>query len=129
MTAINATRVQQNLDQFRLGGDKIFQSDNNLFAMFSRRWGLVFPWMRVINRIISPLRVSVEWSYGKVKYLFKKLSVKMLQKLMSNAHVDDFILATFFTNCRTCYAWNGPCRKTFGVPPPSIEDYLNQSFF
>lgn len=126
MTAINATRVQQGLHRFHLYGDKIFQPDHNLYAAYSRRWGVVQNWMRQYNRIMSPLRVSVEWSYGKVKYLFKKLSLKMAQKMMLNSPVDDFILATFFSNCRTCYNWDGPFRKTFGVPPPSIDDYIGQ---
>ena len=126
MTTINATRAANNLEPFRLCGDKIFQSDQNLFAMYSRRWGPVTPWMTNINHIMSPLRVSIEWCYGKVKYLFKKLSVKMAQKMMLNNPVEDFILATFFTNCRTCYNWDGPFRKTFTIPPPNIDDYLNQ---
>lgn len=126
MTQINARRVAQNLGRFRLCGDKIFQPDQNLFAMYSRRWGPVSPWMTNLNRIISPLRVSIEWCYGKVKYLFKKLSLKMAQKMMLNNPVEDFILASFFTNCRTCYNWDGPFRKTFRIPPPTIDDYLNQ---
>lgn len=79
-----------------------------------------------LNLIMSPLRVTIEWSYGKVKYTFKSLSFKMAQKMMLNQPVHDFINATFFANCRTCYQWDGPFRNTFGVAPPTIQDYLSQ---
>ncbi len=126
MIAINAEREARNNPPVRLYADKIFRTDIIIVAAYSAAWGFVQPWMEALNRLMSGLRVSVEWSYGKVKYLFKSLSFKMAQRLMGNQPVDDFIIATFFTNCRTCYQWDGPFQRTFGVQPPSIYDYLDQ---
>ena len=126
MLLINAQRELNGEDPVKLAGDKIFRGDAVLFAMFSELQGALPPWMELINSIISPLRVSIEWSYGKVKYLFKSLSLKMAQRLLAGRPCDDFILATFITNCRSCYQWDGPFKKTFGVEPPSIYDYLDQ---
>ena len=126
MVLINAQRVLLGQPEFRLYSDKIFRTDLILIAAYSAARGFVTPWMHNLNHIMSPLRVSVEWSYGKVKYLFQSLSLKMAQKMLRGRPVDDFICATLFTNCRTCYQWDGPFRTTFGVPPPSIHDYLGQ---
>lgn len=128
MIRINLQRTMLGLLDVHLYGDRIFRTDAVITAAYSARWGVVQQWMLNSNLIMSSLRVSVEWTYGKVKYLFKSLSLKMAQKLMSAQPVDDFILATFFMNCRTCLMWDGPfrSRSTFGVVPPSLDDYLNQ---
>ena len=126
MITINAQRLALGQPNVYLYADKIFRTDQIVIAAFSAQWGLVQPWMHNYNRIMSGLRVSVEWSYGKVKYLFRSLTFKMAQKMMGNYPVDDFILATFFTNCRACYQWDGPFYATFNVVPPSIYDYLDQ---
>ena len=126
MVTINDHRQQVHSPHVFLYGDKIFQSDGIVIAAYSARWGFVQPWMVNLNRIMSRLRISVEWSFGKVKYLFKSISFKMAQKLMKNQPVNDFIIATFFANCRTCYQWDGPFKNTFDVRPPSIEEYLSQ---
>lgn len=101
MIAINEERMARNEEPVRLYADKIFRTDMIIVAAYSAAFGFVQPWMHALNRIMAPLRVSVEWSYGKVKYLYKSLSFKLAQKLMRNQPVEDFILATFFTNCRT----------------------------
>lgn len=134
MLLINAQRVLLGQPEFRLYSDKIFRTDQILIAAYSAARGFVTPWMHNLNHIMSPLRVSVEWSYGKVKYLFQSLSLKMAQKMLRGRPVDDFICATFFTNCRTCYyqcVTNGMglfVQARFGVfhPRLQIHVYLGQ---
>ena len=126
MIYLNAQRAGIGQPEYHLYADKIFRTDQIIIAAYSAQWGLVTPWMLGLNLIMSSLRVCVEWSYGKVKYLFKSLSLKTAQKTIGSRPVDDFICATLFTNCRTCYQLDGPFRTTFGVPPPSIHEYLGQ---
>ena len=126
MVAINATRHALGLRHLYFYADKIFRSDLVVIAAYSPRWGVLQPWMINYNNIMTKLRVSVEWAFGKVKYLFKKDSLQLANKLMATEPTGDFVLAAFFSNCRTCLQWDGPFRTTFGVVPPSLEDFLSQ---
>jgi len=128
MLVIRAQRQAAGLRDVFMYADKIFRTDNIiLIAAYSARWGFVQPWMVNLNEIMSKLRVSVEWWFGKVKYLFKSISFALnLRVQVNNAPVGDFILGAFFTNCRTCLNWDGPFRGTFGVRPPDFDDYMNQ---
>ena len=127
LIAINAQRVILGLPHLYLYADKIFRTDNLMIAAYSARWGFVQPWMDHLNRLMSKLRSSVEWSFGKIKYLFKAINFQMAQRVqVIGAPQVDFILAAFFSNCRTCLQWDGAFRTTFAVVPPSLDDYLGQ---
>jgi hypothetical protein len=125
INAINITRVRGGLERVHLYGDKIFRTDMNLIAAYSAFNGVVQDWMTNLNFIMSKLRVSIEWCYGKIKYLFKSITLKTCQRLMKNQPVEDMILSSFFTNCRTCYQYDGPYSTTFtNCVPPTIHDYI-----
>ena len=52
--------------RLKLCGDKIFNRENLLTGAYSRRNGPLQPFMTVYNAIMSPIRVGVEWSFGKI---------------------------------------------------------------
>jgi hypothetical protein len=127
MALINAEREALGQQHLYLYTDKIFRTDQIAIPAYSVRWGFVQPWMHHLNDIMKKLRVSVEWAFGKVKYLFKSTYLQLASKVMTTEPAGDFILAAFFSNYRTCFQWGGQFRKVFGVVPPSnIDDYLEQ---
>ena len=58
-------RVINGQPVLKLYGDKIFNTCNLITAAFSLRNGPLLPWMVILNRIMSPIRVSIEWVYSK----------------------------------------------------------------
>jgi len=125
-TAINETRVANHQSRVYIYTDKIFRTDNIIISAYSRFYGAVQDWMTNLNKIMSGIRASVEWTFGKRAYLFKATSFQMNQRLLVNKPTIDYVLTALFSNCRACMNWDGPFRSTFGVQPPTIQDYLGQ---
>ena len=76
-------RVQENLPRLVLYADKIYNNSPLIRAAWSRRHGEVTPWMIIENSIMSKIRVAVEWTFGSIVMLFKFVSFKVGQKLLS----------------------------------------------
>ena len=124
--AICVRRALANLPPLKFYADKIYNTDEYVTGAWNARHGVVHPWTELENLIMSKIRVAVEWSFGKVKYLWKKLSFKISNKLLRSPITEEFVVASFMTNCRTCLYWDGQHYKHFGVKPPTLEDYLDQ---
>jgi hypothetical protein len=58
-------RVANGLRRLKFYADKIFNSCTILTAAFSLRHGELQPWMVQLNRLMSPIRVCIEWCFGK----------------------------------------------------------------
>jgi hypothetical protein len=96
---------------------------NAFFIIFSLKHGPVAPWMVTINRIMSPIRVAIEWIFGKVIARSKHADYR--QYAYKSPVTKIFYLSVLLTNCHTCL-YGSQCDTTFFVAPPSIDDYLNQ---
>lgn len=75
------------------------------------------------DRIMSKIRVPVEWSFGKVIGLFAFTDYKKNNKLYSQPIGSYWKNATLLANCHSCF-YSNEISTYFEVPTPSIEDYL-----
>ena len=78
----------------------------------------------VFNARASQLRVSVEWSFGKIASLFAFVDFKKNAKIRLQPVGKYYIVATVLTNCHTCL-YESQVNSFFNSSPPSLEDYLS----
>ena len=116
-------RADNNLPNLKLYGDKIFTTCALITAAFSLRFGPLTPWMTTMNRMMSPIRVSIEWCYGKIIARHKHADYR--QKIQESAVAKQYYLAALFANAHTCLYG---CQSTtfFSMAPPTVQQYFSQ---
>ena len=111
----------RNGEHFRLYGDPGYANSKFILSPFK----LARPGSKraQFNKDMSALRVSVEWSFGKIVNLFAFLDFKKTQKIRLQPLGKMFVVAALLTNCHTCL--NGSSTSNvFGLAPPLLEEYL-----
>ena len=78
------------------------------------------------NRAMSSVRVSVEWTFGKVVQYFAYLDFKKNQKILLQPVGKFYLVGALLTNCHTCL-YGSLTTSFFGVQPPSLETYLSNN--
>lgn len=113
--------------RYKLYADKIYNTCALITAAFSRRNGVVEQWMTNQNRIMSKLRVSIEWSLKNLKCLFKFMTFKAGQKIQKSPCPKHMAISALLANCHTClYGDVHNDTTVFDILPPTLEDYLDQ---
>lgn len=79
------------------------------------------------NKLMSVLRVSVEWSIGKVYNLFRYLHEWDRHKVFQNALAKRFLVCVLLTNCHTCL-YGSETSQFFRCVPPELEEYTATMF-
>lgn len=82
------------------------------------------PQQESFNRSMSRVRVSVEWTFGKVITNFAYLDFKRGNKLLLQPIGKCYMVAALLTNCHTCL-YGSQTSTFFGMDPPSLEQYLS----
>lgn len=75
------------------------------------------------NKAMSSLRVSVEWTFGKITQLFAFLDFKKNLKLFLQPVGKYYLVGGLLTNCHTCL-YSSQTSQFFNVAPPNLEVYL-----
>jgi hypothetical protein len=75
------------------------------------------------NAMMSRVRITVEWSFGKVAQYFSCFDFKKLQKLLQTRPAESYMVATLLTNCHTCL-YGATASSYYHVEPPLLEEYL-----
>ena len=78
------------------------------------------------NKAMSRLRVSVEWTFGKVTTYFSYLDFKRSNKVLQQPIGKFYLVAAILTNCHTCL-YESLTSTFFNVQPPYLENYLSNS--
>ena len=65
----------------------------------------------------------MEWGYGRVGQLWRRITYKDALKIFLMPVANMYHVAQLLTNCMTCVDGNIVSRY-FRVMPPSLEDYL-----
>ena len=76
------------------------------------------------NKAMSSVRVSVEWTYGKLVQYFAYLDFKKNQKILLQPIGKYYLVGAILTNCHTCL-YGSTTTTFFGVQPASLETYLS----
>ena len=75
------------------------------------------------NRVMSSLRVSVEYGFGKILQLFAFVDLKKNQKLLLSPVKKFYIVVALFTNIHSCLRGN-QVAMYFNCETPILETYL-----
>ena len=111
--------------RLKLYADKIYNTSALVTAAFSRRHGDLQAWMTQENRIMSSIRIAIEWTYGTIVTLFKFVDFAKGQKLQESPVPKHYTIAVFLANCHCCL-YGDRHSKAFNVDAPSINEYLAQ---
>lgn len=76
-----------------------------------------------VNKIMSALRVSVEWGLAKIVQVFPFVDFKKNLKIYKQGVSKYYKVATILTNCHTCL-YGSQVSDYFECDPPMLEDYL-----
>ena len=75
------------------------------------------------NYIMSTVRQSVEWNFGKLKRQWAFLDFEKNHKLHLSPVGKLFRVGVILMNCNCCLYGN-QTSKHFGIDPPTLEEYL-----
>ena len=78
------------------------------------------------NKAMSSVRVSVEWTLGKIVNYFSYLDFKRSNKVLLQPVGKYYLVAALLTNCHTCL-YGSQTSTFFSLDPPSLETYLFNS--
>ena len=76
------------------------------------------------NRAMSQVRISVEWTFGKIVTYFSYLDFKKSNKVLLQPVGKYYLVAAILTNCHTCL-YGSQTSTYFNVDPPCLETYLS----
>lgn len=117
-----AALLRQHAPGFRVYGDKGYRNSAPLCAPEK---GADLPAdLQRQNAALGQLRVSVEWSFGQVKNLWRSQYMAPELKPHQQQVAAFYQSAVLFTNCYTCLYGNVVGRR-FGLVAPSLEEYLH----
>lgn len=77
-----------------------------------------------VNKIMSKVRVSIEWGFAKIIQLFPFVDFKKNLKVRKEQVPKFYKVATILTNCHTCLYGSQVCQY-FELEPPTLQEYLN----
>ena len=113
--------TQPNGQPYVIYGDPAYGLTQNILAPFR---GQVTQAEHEFNSAMSAVRVTVEWTFGKIVQLFAYLDFKKNQKVLLQPVGKYYIVGALLTNCHTCLygSWTS---DFFGLTPPTVEVYLS----
>ncbi len=76
------------------------------------------------NAIMSAVRESVEWTFGKIIQYFAFVDFKKNLKIFLLPAAKYYFVSAFLTNCHTC-CYGSVTSAFFDCAPPELETYLN----
>ena len=79
--------------------------------------------MKLFNKAMSRVHISVDWLFGDVANYFKFIDYKKNLKIGMSAVGKQYIVSALFRNIITCLYGNTTC-KYFELDPPTLHDYL-----
>ena len=75
------------------------------------------------NRLLSSVRITVEWGFGELVYQWKFLDFKQAMKIFKCPVAQYYVNAAFLSNLRNCLL-GSRMQKYFGAAQLTIDEYL-----
>lgn len=113
-----------NGEPYVLYGDPAYGLSRNILSPY--RGMNLSPQENDFNKAMSSVRVSVEWTFGKLVQYFAFLDFKKNQKILLQPIGKYYLVGAILTNCHTCL-YGSTTTTFFGIQPPSLETYLLNS--
>lgn len=116
-----ATITKRDRSPYVIYGDPAYGVSRTILAPY--RGSQLTTQQVAFNRAMSRVRVSVEWTFGKIVTNFSYLDFKKSNKVLLQPIGKYYLVAALLTNCHTCL-YGSQTSTFFGVDPPSLETYL-----
>jgi nuclease HARBI1 len=127
LVEIMQERLAVGLPRLKVYADKIYNHSVIITAAYSLRTnpGGLQQWQNNLNRIMSDIRVSIEWSFGKIVTRSKFLAFGSPMKIQQSPVSQYYHIAILLANAHTCIYG---CQQSqyFRVIPPTLEEYFAQ---
>jgi hypothetical protein len=107
---------------YRLFGDSIYPFLPQLFRMY--RNTVPGSPQYYLNRIMSSVRVSVEWGFNLVTNTFQAVDFIRWQRFFLTKPARQYRVASLLTNCLSCVRGTNQISVFFLCPLPSLDEYL-----
>lgn len=82
------------------------------------------PAEKQFNRLMSSLRIGVEYGFGKIVQQFPYLDYKKSQKLYLSPLKEMYYVGAFLINCQTCIRGHNQISEIFQSYVPTLAEYL-----
>ena len=112
---------QPNGQPYVIYGDPAYGVSRNILAPF--RGAQLTRQQQDFNKSMSRVRISVEWTFGKICQYFSYIDFKRNNKVLRQPVAKYYLVAALLTNCHTCL-YGSLTSTFFNVDPPSLETYL-----
>ena len=112
---------QQGGRQYCIYGDPAYNLSANVCVGF--KGFMLSEEQALYNKMMSSVRESVEWSFGKIDQYFPFVDYKKNKKILLSPVAKYYIVAAFLTNCHTC-CYGSTTSAYFGVQPPTLQNYF-----
>jgi len=109
---------------FYLYGDPAYPLRRNLITPYKGH--NLTPQKIKCNKMMSRVRQSVEWGFGKISQTFAFLDYKKNLKSGIQPVGKYYLVGTILTNCHTTLYSSQVC-DYFHLNPPSLEEYLQSN--
>jgi len=103
-------------------GDKAFFPKSHMRAAFKGE--NIQQWKRTSNRQMKKMRVSIEWTFGKVSQIVKQVDNYRQHKWQLSQLGKLHVLAMLLTNSHTCL-YGSQSSLYFDVKPPTLGAYFS----
>jgi len=111
--------------RFKLYADSIYSTDRYIVA--PPKGANVLPAQKNFNKRMSSLRISIEWTIGKIYWLCELLRMPDRHEMFRDDLGTRFLVGVVLTNCHTCL-YGSQASMYFDCESPDLEDYLERLF-
>ena len=87
--------------------------------------GVLLPQQAADNRVMTSLRIGVEWAFGKVMACNKYLTHHIGLKVFAMSVGDHYFCAVLIANTSTCL-YGSQASVYFNCRPPTLGEYFNE---
>lgn len=117
-----------NEPNFYVYGDQAYVRRGTLYVLAPFKGRVLTEEQKEFNKIMSAIRICVEWGFGKIAKLFAFVEFHHNQKLFLQPVSKYFLVCALLTNCHTCM-YGSLTSDYFGLAPPTIREYLSSAMF
>ena len=105
--------------------DKIYNNSQLITAAFSLRQfpGGIPVWATQLNRLMSGLRVGVEWAFGKIIVRSAYMGFGRAQRIFTSPVRKYYHVSVLLANAHTCF-YGAVQTPVFDCVPPDITAYF-----
>jgi len=112
--------VWVNPTDYALFGDSAYPQNVYLYRIYR---GAMTVAQAAMNAIMSPLRVTVEWGFGKIVNLWPWLDYRTNQQILKRPIGLYLDVGNLLTNMHTCI-YGSIISSRFKMYPPALELYM-----